>query len=159
MNDLNFGWLIDARLAGSGAPMDASELDDLRAKGIQAVVRLAHPETDPLVIEHVQVAKAGLEDLHIPVRDFDAPTLEQVQTATGFIQDQLRAGRPVAVSCAAGFGRTGTVLACYLVATGMSATAAIQAVRTKRPGSIETKEQEGVIHDLERNVRAGVAPS
>ena len=50
--------------------------------------------------------------------------------------------------CGAGIGRTGTMIACYLVDKGFSAEEAIQLVRQARPGSIETREQEQVIHDL-----------
>jgi len=152
--DLNFGWLIDGAVAGSGAPMDTVELEYLRARGVRAMVRLAHPDTDPLVIDHAEVTRAGLEDLEIPVEDYHAPTLEQVETALGFIRKQLNAGRAVAVSCGGGYGRTGTVLACYLVSDGMSASRAIEDVRMKRPKSIETPEQEQAVHEFERRFKA-----
>jgi atypical dual specificity phosphatase len=42
-------------------------------------------------------------------------------------------------------GRTGTLLACYLVSLGLSPDAAIQQIRTVRPGSIETAEQEAAV--------------
>jgi hypothetical protein len=47
------------------------------------------------------------------------------------------------VHCAAGMGRTGTVLACYLVKyQKYSAKDAIEKVRTERPGSIQSEVQE-----------------
>ena len=57
----------------------------------------------------------------------------------------------VAVHCAAGKGRTGTVLAAYLVTQGMTAGEAIRKVRELRPGSVETYEQEQMIREWERN--------
>ena len=59
--------------------------------------------------------------------------------------DSVSAGRPVGVSCGAGLGRTGTILACYLVSQCFSAEEAINKVRVRRPGSIETREQEDAI--------------
>ncbi|MHC4885453.1 MAG: phosphatase domain-containing protein, partial [Planctomycetota bacterium] len=49
--------------------------------------------------------------------------------------------------CGTGIGRTGTMLACYLVAQGRSADAAIRELRRSRPGSIETRAQIRVVHD------------
>jgi len=52
----------------------------------------------------------------------------------------------VLVHCAAGIGRTGAVLAAYLIRTeNLSATEAIFRVRSQRPGSIE-KGQENSLH-------------
>ena len=53
----------------------------------------------------------------------------------------------------AGRGRTGTVLAAYFVSQGMPARDAVQHVRTLRPGSIETPEQERAVFELARRLR------
>lgn len=48
--------------------------------------------------------------------------------------------------CTLGFGRTGTMLACYLVKErGLCAGDAIAEIRRLRPGSIETYEQEKAV--------------
>ncbi|NWX09416.1 DUS23 phosphatase, partial [Caloenas nicobarica] len=45
-----------------------------------------------------------------------------------------------------GYGRTGTMLACYLAkARDMSGADAIREIRRLRPGSIETREQEEAV--------------
>lgn len=52
----------------------------------------------------------------------------------------------VGVHCMHGHGRTGTMLACYLVKTGkMSGIDAINEIRRLRRGSIETHEQEKAV--------------
>ena len=81
--------------------------------------------------------------------DFTAPTLKQVEQALTMIHFYLEKNMPVAVHCIAGLGRTGTILACYLVREGMSADKAITAIRRWRPGSIETLDQEAIIHEYE----------
>lgn len=87
---------------------------------------------------------------HLPVADFTAPTLRQVEQAIASIDDFFAQGLAVAMHCRAGLGRTGTVLACYLVSQGSPAKQAIEEVRMKRPGSIETPEQVAVIELFER---------
>ena len=53
---------------------------------------------------------------------------------------------PVMVHCLAGLGRTGTILACYLIKyEKMSAEDAIQHIREKRHGSIQSFVQEELI--------------
>jgi atypical dual specificity phosphatase len=45
------------------------------------------------------------------------------------------------VHCQAGIGRTGTMLAAYLIGTGMSAEEAIAIVRRRNPHSVESDDQ------------------
>ena len=63
-----------------------------------------------------------------------------------FIDRETAAKRPVVVSCYAGIGRTGTVLACYLIHRGQDPVDAINRIRELRPGSIQTPEQEEAVY-------------
>ena len=63
-----------------------------------------------------------------------------------FIDLQTGQQKPVVVSCYAGIGRTGTVLACYLVHRGEEPAEAINRVRQLRPSSIQTPEQEAAVY-------------
>lgn len=58
-------------------------------------------------------------------------------------------GKSVVIYCRAGMGRTGAMLALWLVvAQGMNTQDAITMVRQLRPGSIETELQENLIIDI-----------
>ena len=157
---LNFSWLIEGQVAGSAAPMSKAELEYLRLQGIGAIIRLAHPKHDDYVMDHLAVTEAGLEDLQLPVEDFHAPSLEQIDAALRFIHEQVQMGRAVAVSCGACCGRTGSILACYLVSRGYTAQEALLFVISKRPCSNEiestTPAQKKAIYDYERWIKASV---
>ena len=136
-----FSWVIEEKLAGMPRPgTSASANEDvafLEAQGLNLLVSLTEePVSKYLLNTH------GINQLHIPVPDFTAPTLEQqnqfVSAASGIIDTGGRVG----VHCTAGKGRTGTLLATYFVHTGMTPKEAIEKTRELRPGSIETAAQE-----------------
>jgi atypical dual specificity phosphatase len=145
-----FYWLIEHTLAGCRQPglrwqrglaepaADAvgEYLLALRALGIGALVSLTEHALPLGAVE-----RAGLVGLHLPVPDFTAPSPDQLRTALTFIDRHRAAGTPVAVHCRAGQGRTGTVLAAYLIRDGKDAGEAILAVRAVCPGAIESREQ------------------
>ena len=138
----NFSWLIEGELAGSARPLGAIGLAALNRRGVRALISLT--EKPPSA---ASLRRAGLAGVHLPVADFTAPTLAQIAVAVGAIDDFRARGVPVVVHCVAGRGRTGTILAAYLVSQGATAEAAIDQVRAQRPGSIETPEQEAVVHE------------
>ena len=144
----NFSFVIDGVLAGMARPCGAVLAEDLgllREQGIGGIVTLT---LDPLDARALQTS--GFRSLHLPVADFSTPTLDQVESFLKFVDDmQESAGESeaagVAVHCGAGMGRTGTLLACYLVHQKVSPAEAIERVRMKRPGSVETLEQEDLV--------------
>ncbi len=71
----------------------------------------------------------------IPLLDGTAPTAAQLQAGIDFIRERLPAG-PVYVHCAMGHGRSATVVAGYLMATGATRDlqSTVELIRGKRPG-------------------------
>lgn len=89
--------------------------------------------------------------LHLPTVDMTAPTRENIDIATEFMHEHVKDGRPVMVHCAAGLGRAGTILACYLVKYhDKTAGEAMADLRRIRPGSVQSKEQEMAVHMYSR---------
>jgi len=132
---------LNDELAGSQGPASLDDLSFLYSQGVRAVVRME---------ERTIAADTGnqfdLVDMFEPVTDFTPPKLDQIQRMIEFIDQQTAEKRPVVVSCYAGIGRTGTVLACYLVHRGQDPVDAINRVRELRPGSIQTPAQEAAVY-------------
>lgn len=144
MSLANFSWVIKDSLAGMAHPGERLEtFAKLKARGIGAVVTLTVHS-----LPQALLSKNDLAYLHLPIENFEPPTLPQIRNFVKFCEKNLRAGRPVAVHCLAGIGRTGTMLACYMVWQGMPPDQAISALRKLRPASIETVGQERAVFDF-----------
>jgi len=138
----NFSFVLPGQLAGSGFPLgqgddEAGLVQRLRELGIGAVVTLTEDELPAAPLQ-----AAGIEYLHLPIADFHPPTIEQISQFVEFAHARIMAGTAVLAHCYAGIGRTGTLIACYLVARGQDPREAIATLRQARPGSVETYEQE-----------------
>lgn len=150
---LNFSFVVPDQLAGMARPGASGSLAEdlafLKAEGIGAVLSLS--ET-PLETAHLD--ENGLMHLHVPVDDFTAPSIEQIEQCMEFIQKMVHEERrAVAAHCGAGCGRTGTILACYFVKTGKAADEAIEITRSIRPCSIETEGQRAIIYSYEEYLK------
>lgn len=139
-----FTWIVEGQVAAMPMPWP-EEVRRLPEAGIGGVLSLTERVPDGL--PHPE-----LEHLHLPVRDFHAPTREQLERASEFIDSVLAQGKGVAVHCTAGLGRTGTVVAGWMIHRGSGVREAIAAVRRRRPGSVETRAQEQALVEFARSL-------
>ena len=137
----DFDWVIPDVLAASGRPHNPRKvLEFFMDEGVDVIITLT---TVPL--NEALINEFGFEYHHIPVPDFTAPRARQIEKFVSVIRKARRAGKKAVVHCHAGRGRTGTMLACYLVSLRRSAAKAIEEIRKLRPGSVETFEQEQAV--------------
>lgn len=117
-------------------PTTIEEITWVQKQGVKSIVTMTEAPLPESWIKNVKY-------LHVPTEDLSAPDIEQIDQAVEFIHERLQSEEPVMVHCAAGIGRTGTILACYLVKYHkLSAKDAIEKVRKERPGSIQSESQE-----------------
>ena len=90
--------------------------DDLKmliAHDVGAIVTMTQ---DPLVLP-LQF-RPLFAQLHLPVENFEPPTIDQIDRFVSFVDGQFDRGVNVAVHCLMGIGRTGTAIAAYRVSRG-----------------------------------------
>ena len=104
----NFSWLIDGKLAGSAIPTSKEEIEWAKEEGVKSVVTIRE---EPLDNEWVK----DLNYLHVMSDDMGIPEFSDLVNSIDFIHQRITDNEPVMVHCLAGLGRTGTILACYLI--------------------------------------------
>jgi protein-tyrosine phosphatase/aminoglycoside phosphotransferase (APT) family kinase protein len=88
----------------------------------------------------------GLTYRRLPVPEQGTPLAADAIELVQWCREAMEQGEAVVLTSMGGLGRSGTIAACLLVATGMSPDAAIAAVRTARgPRALETIAQENFV--------------
>lgn len=133
---MNLYWIILKKLAGSEIPTSKADFQWIKTQGIKTIVSLTKTPSNPTLVQVF-----GLEVHHLPIRDRTAPKQHQFDTFVEIVNKLLAKDKPVLVHCLGGVGRTGTMLACYLVSQCNNPRDAINEVRRKQPGSIHLRSQ------------------
>ena len=143
----NFSWIIEEKLAGSAIPTSKEEIDWIKQEGVKSIVTIRE---EPLEDEWIK----DVNYLHVHSNDMGIPEFSDLVNSVDFIHQRITNDEPVMVHCLAGLGRTGTILACYLIKyEDMTANDAIEKVRQERHGSIQSFSQEEIIFRFEKFVR------
>lgn len=148
-----FHWVVPKKLAamslpGRVAPL-ADDLGQAHGIGIRAIATLTEDPLDARI-----VSRFGIENAHWPVVDFDIPTIEQAAQFCRWVDEQIAAERPVGVHCWAGLGRTGTMIACWLVREpGTTTERILRTIRRIEPGFVQTAQQEAFVAVWESHCR------
>lgn len=128
-------------------PTTSDELFWVVKQGVKSIVTMTE---NPLPDSWLQ----DVNYLHVPTPDLTAPDMDKIDLAVDFIHQNIQNDNAVMVHCAAGMGRAGTILACYLVKyKKYSAKDAITKIRKERPGSIQSDIQELAISFYEKHVK------
>ena len=135
----NFSWIIEGKLAGSAIPTSKDEIKWMQEQGVKSIVTIREVPLDEDWVDEMKY-------LHVLSDDMGVPSFDDLKNSVDYVHERIQNNEAVMVHCLAGLGRTGTILACYLIKyEKMSAEDAIQHVREKRHGSIQSFVQEEMI--------------
>uniref|UniRef100_A0A673ATD8 Protein tyrosine phosphatase domain-containing protein 1 n=1 Tax=Sphaeramia orbicularis TaxID=375764 RepID=A0A673ATD8_9TELE len=149
-------WITDNLLAMARPSSEIIEkyniIEQFQRCGLKTVINLQRPGEhascgNPLEQESgftyrpETFMEAGIYYYNFGWKDYGVASLTTILDMVKVMSFAVQEGK-MAVHCHAGLGRTGVLLACYLVFTSrMSADQAILFVRAKRPNSIQTRGQ------------------
>ena len=120
-------WVEPERLLVGPYPGD--RIETVLAAGIDVVVDLTEEgELPPYGL------RPGVRHLRRPIADFGCPTHAELRETLDLLERELAGGRRVYLHCRGGVGRTGTVVACYLVRRGATADEALERLRAVGKG-------------------------
>lgn len=147
-----FCWIVPGKLAGCAEPgvthALAYDLDLLARMGVTRLITLTEKDMDQDAL-----AVHGLRNVHLPIFDREAPSLRQTYMLLRRMQALMDEGQIVAVHCKAGIGRTGTVLAAWMIREGgISASSALERLRKINPAYVQTEVQERFLHAFEQDI-------
>ncbi|XP_042203969.1 dual specificity protein phosphatase 23-like [Homarus americanus] len=136
----NFSWVVKKEICASARPQTEANVAFLRNEGVDVLVTLSG-ETMP---HHTAHEYFQCHLLH--VEEFEDPSMEQINEFISICDKAREEKKIVCVHCRMGRGRTGVMLACYLMKYyGQAPDEATWNVRLMRPYSIETWEQERAV--------------
>lgn len=123
-----------------------ADLERLRAvERVDVLVCLleAHEFIRLTIPDYRTRAKAhGLRVLRLPILDGGLPEVERCVRLLARVKAELARGKRVAIHCAGGLGRAGTVAGCLLRSSGMGPDETLRTLRKARgPHCPETKAQ------------------
>ena len=146
-----FAWLVPGQLAGTPLPGVVHDIDldlaALRRMGVTTLITLTERD-----LPQEPLRRHGLANLHLPIYDREPPTVAQIQMLLKRMEMLLAQGQVLAVHCLAGLGRTGTVLAAWLVREGLTATEALRRVRLIDAQYVQSEGQEAFLQHYEDTI-------
>ncbi|CCD67575.1 TYR_PHOSPHATASE_2 domain-containing protein [Caenorhabditis elegans] len=138
-------------------------VEKFKTNGIQSVINLQESGehsfcgsgnlTSGFSYDPENLMRNGIYHYNFPLPDFQACTPNRLLDIVKVVDFALSHGK-IAVHCHAGHGRTGMVIAAWMMyALGMSPSQAVDTVRSRRAKAVQSKEQVKTLHEFRLLIR------
>lgn len=133
---------VTSEIAVGRAPESGRALETVQKAGIDVILNLCAECGDLHELER----QAGFTVYWLPIFDALAPEFDELDEAVAWLADQLDQGKKVLIHCRFGVGRSGTVIAAYLLKRGKSMSQ-VNEILKKSPATPTSKDQQRFIRD------------
>ena len=146
---LDLSW-ITASIAISGS-IPTSEYTKLMLAGIKAVVDLREEGVD----DASSLASLGIEFHHIPVKNYHAPSQQELQEGSDWVLSRLETTDSISkvlIHCQEGVGRSVALTCCVLMRQGNTLNESLAIIRKQRWGIALRKVQVQALVNFENDL-------
>ena len=115
----------------------------MRRRGITAIINLREER-----FSDIDAGIAGERHLHLATIDNTPPTVADLSRGAAFAAEEIARGGKVYIHCAVGVGRAPTMVAAYLISTGLAPQDALEQIKQARPFVHLTAAQRAVLDEF-----------
>ena len=110
---------------------DENDIFTIQKLGINCVIDMRSES----IFDQSLFESIGIKYFNIPVDNFFAPELEQIDTAIEYIKSNISDENNILIHCKEGVGRSSLIIIAYLVTTGLDLFESMEVVKSHRWGA------------------------
>ncbi|MBU1138319.1 MAG: dual specificity protein phosphatase family protein [Proteobacteria bacterium] len=144
--DYKLRW-ITRDIAVGAAPSSKAALNTIKQAGVEVILNLC-TECGNL---HEEERAAGFIVYWLPISDAYSPELDELDDALEWLNGQIESGKKVLVHCRFGVGRSGTVIAAYLLKKGLGLKQVLDIMK-QTPATPTSRDQRKLIFEYAKKL-------
>ncbi len=131
---------ITKEIAVGAAPSSTAALNTIKQSGIEVILNLC---LECVNLHEVERA-AGFIVYWLPISDAYSPELDELDDALEWLSGHVKSGKKALVHCRFGVGRSGTIIAAYLLKIGFSLEHVFETMK-QTPATPTSRDQRKLI--------------
>ncbi len=138
---------ITKEIAVGAAPSSNAALNTIKRSGVEVILNLC-VECGNL---HEVERAAGFIVYWLPVSDAYAPELDELDDALEWLNGHVESGKRALVHCRFGVGRSGSIIAAYLLKRGFSLEHVLETIK-QTPATPTSRDQRKLIFEYAKKL-------